>query len=61
MNTKTMKRMQYTSPSTCILVLGDMRLLDGSPKVHIDHTKQDSQSEAEAPGYFDDEEEEEEY
>lgn len=56
-----MKRKQYTSPSTCILVLGDMRLLDGSPKVHIDHTKQDSQSEAEAPAYFDDEEEEEEY
>ncbi len=59
MNTKTMKRKQYASPGTCILELGDIRLLSGSPKVKVDPTKQGSQSGADAPAFYGDEDEEE--
>lgn len=54
-----MKRKQYASPGTCILELGDIRLLSGSPKVKVDPTKQGSQSGADAPGFYGDDDEEE--
>ena len=59
MNTRTMKRKQYASPGTCILELGDIRLLSGSQKVKVDPTKQGSQSGADAPGFYGDDEEDE--
>ena len=61
MSTKTMKRKQYASPANCILELGDIRLLNGSPKVKVDPTKQGSQSGADAPDFYGDEDEEVEY